>query len=74
MGSDSNMNPNFTSYRVKEYSNSFPNAQESNLFANFGRQVLSRKLNTDWPEQSLKTQELLNACYQSALDDKPVML
>jgi predicted dehydrogenase len=68
------MKPHLTQHCVNEYSNSFPNAQESNLFKNFAKQVLSGSLNEEWPEQALKTQELLNACYQSALDDKPVTL
>lgn len=74
LGSDFNMKPNFTKHQVSEYSNSFPNAQESNLFRNFAMQVLSKELNADWPDQALMTQQVLDACYQSALDDKPVTL
>ena len=73
-GSDSNMKPHFTRHRVNEYSNSFPNAQERHLFRDFAAQILTGELNEDWPEQALKTQQLLNACYQSALEDKPVTI
>lgn len=74
IGSDFNMKPHFTRHKVNEYSNSFPNAQESNLFRNFADQVLSRELNSEWPEYALKTQQLLDACYQSALENKPIMV
>jgi predicted dehydrogenase len=74
MGSDFNMNAKLTKHNVAEYSNSFANAQESNLFRNFAAQVLSNELNSDWPEYAMKTQQLLDACYESAMEDKPVTI
>ena len=71
-GSDFNMVPHFTRHMVNEYSNSFPNAQETHLFRSFADQVLSGKLNTEWPEWALNTQKVLEACYESALNDKPI--
>lgn len=41
-------------------------AQESNMFRNFASQVFSGKLNDDWPMWTLKTQQVLDACLQSA--------
>ncbi|HAV61534.1 MAG TPA: oxidoreductase, partial [Verrucomicrobiales bacterium] len=49
-------------------------SQETRLFRNFANQVLGGKLNGEWPEIALKTQRLLNACYESALENRPVEL
>ncbi len=48
-------------------------AQDANLFRNFANQIRSGKLNNDWPMWALKTQQVMDACYQSALKKgKPV--
>ncbi len=44
-----------------------PYRQEVNMFENFAKQILSGKLNRDWPEWSLKTQTVVDACFKSAL-------
>jgi hypothetical protein len=36
------------------------------MFRNFANQVFSGKLNDDWPVWSLKTQQVLDACFKSA--------
>jgi hypothetical protein len=36
------------------------------MFRNFAQQVASGKLNTAWPMWSLKTQQVMDACFQSA--------
>jgi len=41
--------------------------QQVNMFENFAKQIFSGKLNADWPEWSLKTQTVLDACYKSAV-------
>lgn len=41
--------------------------QQVNMFENFAKQVLSGKLNHDWPMWSLKTQQVTDACFKSAL-------
>ncbi len=41
-------------------------AQNTIMFRNFTRQVLSGKLNDEWPMWALKTQQVLDACFQSA--------
>jgi predicted dehydrogenase len=65
-GCDFNMEANTHRHTVPEYSNSHPNAQESNLFRNFANQIRSGSLNDDWFEIALKTQRVLEACLASA--------
>jgi len=37
------------------------------MFQNFAAQVQSGKLNASWPEMALKTQQVMQACRESAL-------
>jgi predicted dehydrogenase len=74
-GCDFNLEPHVRRWGVNEYSSSHPTAQESNLFRHFAEQVRSGKLNSAWPEAALKTQQVLQACRDSALaDGKPIEL
>ena len=58
---------------VREASNNHPTAQETNLFRHFAAQVATGTLNDAWPERSLRTQRLLDACLESARNDsRPV--
>ena len=68
-GCDFNMEPHRRSFAVAEYSNSHPSAQETNLFRNFSKQVLSGQLNSNWPEIARQTQQVMNACFESACSD-----
>jgi predicted dehydrogenase len=43
--------------------------QDSNMFRNFAKQVATGNLNEEWPMWSLKTQQVMDACYQSAQED-----
>ncbi len=52
---------------IAEYSHSHPSAQETSMFQDFVEQVKSGKLDTSWPEMALKTQQVLQACRESAL-------
>jgi hypothetical protein len=36
------------------------------MFRNFANQVFSGKLNDDWPMWALKTQQVMDACFESA--------
>lgn len=65
-GCDFNMEANIRRWTVKEYSNSHPSAQESNLFRNFAAQVQSGALHRGWPERARKTQQVMEACLASA--------
>ena len=68
-GCDFSMVPDAKSFTAAEHSHGDPNAQESNLFRNFSRQVLSGALNASWPEIALKTQRIASACLESAGQD-----
>jgi predicted dehydrogenase len=50
------------------------NGQDTNMIRAFAQQVSSGKLNEIWPEWSIKTQMVTNACLESALTGKPVAL
>jgi predicted dehydrogenase len=43
-----------------------PTSQDTQMFRNFANQVFSGKLNDDWPMWALKTQQVLDACFESA--------
>ncbi len=43
-------------------------SQEANMIRNFVNQVQSGKLNDDWPQIALKTQQVMDACLKSARD------
>ena len=65
-GCDFNMEPHCRRVTVPEYSNSHVTAQETMLFRNFTAQVQSGRLNAAWPDLALKTQQVLDACLDSA--------
>ena len=43
-------------------------AQDATMFRNFANQVRTGRINEDWPEIALKTQQVMDACYSSALN------
>jgi predicted dehydrogenase len=49
-------------------------AQDSQMFRNFANQAMSGKLNDDWPMWALKTQQVMDACYESARRNGSVKL
>ncbi len=51
---------------VFEYADSHPTSQETKLFRRFGELALSGEPDSHWPEISLKTQRVLDACLESA--------
>lgn len=61
-----NMESGLRRWTTREHSNSYPNAQESNMFRNYAAQIQSGKLNKEWPVMALKTQRVMDACLQSA--------
>jgi predicted dehydrogenase len=65
-GCDFNMEAHWQRFSVPEHSNSHPSAQETNLFRNFAAQVRSGTLNEQWPEMALKTERVMEACFESA--------
>jgi hypothetical protein len=40
-------------------------AQDTLMIRNFAAQIQSGKLNEDWPEIALKTQQVMDACLES---------
>ena len=54
---------------IPEYGNGAPNAQETNLFRNFSKLALSGKPDTSWADIALKTQQVMDACLESAHQD-----
>jgi predicted dehydrogenase len=68
-GCDFNMEDHTRRHAVAEYSNGTPEAQETNLIRNFSGIVTSGRLEPQWGEQALKTQQVLDACLHSARED-----
>lgn len=73
-GCDFEMKPRPRLFAVAEYANSHPTAQEANMFRNFGRQIRSSQLNAEWPRMALKTQQVLDACLESARNGGRVVM
>lgn len=49
------------------HSDSLEFAQQTNMIRNFANQVLSGKLNEEWPNWALKTQQVMDECLKTAL-------
>lgn len=49
-----------------KHSDSLEFAQQTHMIRNFANQILSGKLNKDWPEWALKTQQVVDACLNAA--------
>ncbi len=60
------MEKHFMRHFVTEAGGNDPNAQETKLFRNFADLALGGKPDPFWPEASLKTQRILDACLNSA--------
>ncbi|MDF1711877.1 MAG: Gfo/Idh/MocA family oxidoreductase [Akkermansiaceae bacterium] len=56
-------------FTVPEEANNHPTAQETKLFRKFAELALSGNPDPFWPEISLKTQKVLDACLVSARND-----
>lgn len=69
------MERHVTTHTEREFDAAHETAQEVNLFRNFADIVLSGELAPEWPEWTLKTQKIIDACFQSAKNDgTPVKL
>jgi predicted dehydrogenase len=53
-------------YRGAEYSHSHETAQETNLFRTFSQLVNEKRRDAHWPTIALQTQQVMDACLQSA--------
>lgn len=65
-GCNFNMEPHARRIRLQEYSNSHDTSQETNLFRNFSKLVLSGVRDNYWPQIALKTQQVMEACWRSS--------
>jgi predicted dehydrogenase len=68
-GCEFNMEGRVRRANVNEYSNSAFNAQESQMLRRFSDNVVNNKIDPHWPDIALKTQRVMDACLQSALQD-----
>ncbi|MFG0294511.1 MAG: Gfo/Idh/MocA family protein [Maioricimonas sp. JB045] len=68
-GCDFVMQPGRRTVTIPEFSNSFANAQESNLFRTFADLVLSGTPDSFWADIALQTQQVMDACLASAQQD-----
>lgn len=72
-GCDFNMEKHPRRFAVAEYSNSTPDSQETNMIRTFAECVTSGKIDPTWGEIALKTQQVVDACWQSArAEGKPL--
>ena len=65
-GCDFNMENHTRREAVFEYSSGTSNSQEANLFRNFAQLALSGQPDVHWGNIALQTQQVLDACLQSA--------
>ncbi|MEZ6133976.1 MAG: Gfo/Idh/MocA family oxidoreductase [Pirellulaceae bacterium] len=56
-------------HAVREYDAGQSTAQEVRMIRTLSDLILSGKRSTDWPEWTLKTQRVLDACFQSSQQD-----
>lgn len=63
------MEPRLAHHEGNEPTNNAPGSQEANLFETFSANVLAGKPDGFWPEVTLKTQRILDACLESARAD-----
>ena len=66
LGCDFNMEQRTRRIATPEYSNSAPGAQEANMFSTFARLALSGKLDPQWGQMALATQQVVDACLAAA--------
>ena len=66
---DFNMEDHTRRVATHEYSGGWSNSQETNMVRNFSNLVLTGKTDSHWPEISLKTQQVMDACVKSARDN-----
>ena len=55
-------------HAVSEHGESHPTSQDTCMFRNFGALVRKGTPSTEWPEISLKTQRVVDACYAAAVE------
>jgi len=71
LGCDFNMERHVERRSIREYANSWPNAQETNMIRTFSDAVLNNHADDRWPHWSLITQSVMDACLNSARNGRP---
>lgn len=66
VGCDFNMEDHSRTLTTQEYSSGAESAAETRMFRRFAQMVIDGKLQPQWPEYSLKTQKVLDKCFESA--------
>ena len=61
-----NMENHVHRFAVAEYAAGASNAQEVNMIRTFSDLIIQKKVDEQWPEWTLKTQQVLDACFKSA--------
>lgn len=56
-------------FSVHEYDAGHHSAQETRMIRHFAEAVLTKTWNSQWPAWALNTQKIMDACYQSSLND-----
>jgi predicted dehydrogenase len=71
-GCDFHMESRLDSVFCNEYGNADRNSQEVNMVRAFSGNVLSRVVDPHWPDIAMKTQQVCNACLESATTEDVV--
>lgn len=61
-----NMENHLQRFATLEYASGAANAQEMNMIRTFSDLVLKKSIDDQWPDWTLKTQKILDACFLSA--------
>jgi predicted dehydrogenase len=69
-GCDFNMERHVETRSIREYPNSWPNAQETNMIRTFSNAVLNKTPDPMWAKWSLATQSVLDTCLEAARTGK----
>jgi predicted dehydrogenase len=61
-----NMENHLQRFAIHEYASGAANAQEVNMIRTFSNLAISKTIDDQWPSWTLKTQQILDACFLSA--------
>lgn len=73
-GCDFNMEAHWERKAVPEYSSGHPTSQETNMFRNFSELVLQNRVDDSLPAIASNTQQVMDACFRSAQENREVVL
>ncbi|MFO1512663.1 MAG: Gfo/Idh/MocA family oxidoreductase [Verrucomicrobiota bacterium] len=73
-GCDWRLQHGVRSFAFAESGDNPATCQETNMFRNFSKQVLSRHLNDEWPRAAMLTQKVVIACLEAASSRRSVQI